>query len=141
MIMNKETLAEMLNGREMGEEITKEESATAKDYGLVVVFGYSDDLAEFRGAIHGEVDCYEGGDIFISSGKVLAQHYNCDCKYCGFEKLKKTALKIQAIWVNDGYSWTYETDIPHATFDIMEDGEKYCRGIVFDIKDTTKTKQ
>jgi hypothetical protein len=41
---------------------------------------------------------------------------------------------IEAIWGKDGYSWTYKTDIPHATFDIFEDGEKFCRGIVFDIK-------
>ena len=32
-------------------------------------------------------------------------------------------------------SWSYLTDIPHKTFDIMEDGEIYCRGIVFSLDD------
>ncbi len=43
---------------------------------------------------------------------------------------------INIIWHDEegGPCWTYETDIPHATFDIMEDGEKYCRGTVLDIK-------
>ena len=42
---------------------------------------------------------------------------------------------MKAVWGEEGYSWTYETAIPHATFEILEDEEKYCRGIVFDIKD------
>ena len=27
--------------------------------------------------------------------------------------------------------WTYETNIPHAEFVMYEDGDPYCRGIVF----------
>jgi hypothetical protein len=38
---------------------------------------------------------------------------------------------IDAVWCEGEYSWTYKTNIPHATFDIWEDGEKYCKGIVF----------
>jgi hypothetical protein len=48
---------------------------------------------------------------------------------------RKTARKIEAVWAEDGYSWTYRTDIPHATFEITEDGEPYCRGIVFALAD------
>lgn len=51
----------MLNGREYGDEITREEEAMAKAHGLVVVFGYSDDNMEFCGAITDEVGCYDGG--------------------------------------------------------------------------------
>ena len=36
-------------------------------------------------------------------------------------------------------AWTYMTDIPHATFDVMDDGELYCRGIVFALADLTAT--
>jgi hypothetical protein len=32
--------------------------------------------------------------------------------------------------------WTYSTVIPHATFDIMDADEIYCRGVVFHAKDT-----
>lgn len=39
---------------------------------------------------------------------------------------------IDAIWCEDGYSWTYHTNIPHATFNIYEGSETYCKGIVFE---------
>ncbi len=47
---------------------------------------------------------------------------------------------ITAIWDGDTdengqlITWTYKTDIPHETYMIYEDGEPYCRGIVFSIE-------
>ena len=32
-------------------------------------------------------------------------------------------------------TWSYETDIPHETFKIWEDGELFCIGLVFSIED------
>lgn len=101
--------AEGLNGREYLNEITPFEEQRAKELGFVVVFGYSDDCAEFRGAIYDEVDCYDGGRIFKYGDKY-----------------------VDAVWCDGEYSWTYDTNIPHTTFDIYEDGEKFCKGIVFD---------
>lgn len=31
--------------------------------------------------------------------------------------------------------WTYKTNIPHLDFNIMEEGEVYCEGLVFFIGD------
>ncbi len=46
------------------------------------------------------------------------------------------AMTIDALWCKEpGYSWTFRTDIPHATFEVVEDGEPYCRGIVFALAD------
>lgn len=44
---------------------------------------------------------------------------------------------IEAVWCPDepDCSWAYKTDIPHVTFDVVEDGELYCRGIVFRLAD------
>ena len=42
--MTAKELAELLNGREYGNEITSDEEKLAKESGLVVVFGYSDDM-------------------------------------------------------------------------------------------------
>ena len=36
-----------------------------------------------------------------------------------------------------GCWWSYETDIPHETFNIYEDGEVWCVGIVFSVEDLT----
>jgi len=137
--MDAKELAAKLHGREYLREITDEEAEWAKAAGLVVAFCASDDLIEFRGAIRDEGDCYDGGTVLIDAKGVLpswdeaseseetAQEY--------FER-KAKARTITALWplANEpGYTWTYKTDIPHETFEIVEDGEPYCRGIVFNI--------
>lgn len=132
--MTKEELAAILHGREHRSELTKDEAKNAADMGLVVVFGYSDDLMEFCGAIDEEVDCYDGGTAYLKNGRMLKNKCEDeDCPY--FAGLLKTAMTVESIWDAEGYSWTYKTDIPHATFDILEDGKKYCRGIVFAVED------
>ena len=133
-MITKEQLAERLNGREYMQEITKSEKKEAAESGLVVVFGASDDLIEFRGAIDDEQGAWQGGDFYIDNGGELfdEDHEDC-CKYK--TKAREAAHKITAIWDRDGYSWIYETKIPHVTFKIMEDGEKYCRGIVFSLQE------
>jgi hypothetical protein len=134
MIMTKEELAGLLNNRGIGHEITKGEALKAKENGLVVIFGYSDDGAVLQGAINDEVDCYDGGGFFINEKGLLPVHSDdCDCQYCGYEQAKKEAIKIEAIWDSEGYSWIYKTDVVFTTFDIMEGEEKYCRGIVIDM--------
>ena len=110
--VTKEQLAERLNGRQYGREITREEEKLAKESGLVVVFGASDDLCEMRGAIDDEFGCYDGGEI------------ECE-EYPG---------KLLALWMPTGSDWGYETDLPHADFNIYEDDMLYCVGMVVDLK-------
>lgn len=112
ILKNKSDFAKQLNGREYLNEISKEETQKAKELGLVIVFGYSDDNAEFRGAINDEIGCFNGGKIFEKNGKY-----------------------INALWCKSEFTWTYDTNIPHLTFDIFDNGEKYCKGIIFDKKD------
>lgn len=132
--MDKKEFAILLNSREYREEISRTEAQMAEKAGLVIVYGASDDLIEFDGAINDEQGCYEGGTIYMGEKGVFS--IDCENRDCPLlvERLKQCKT-IKAIWGKDGYSWTYETNIPHETFDIMEDGEKYCRGIVFDIAD------
>jgi len=133
--MTKEELASMLNGRAYREEITREEERIAGDNGLVVMFGYSDDNVELCGAINEEVSAWEGTTIPFLNGKILKSECKDEnCPY--FKELAKSPniKKVEALWGKEGeYSWTFKTDIPHATFEILEDNEKFCRGIVFDI--------
>lgn len=137
--MTKEELAAKLDCREIGEEITRTEAFDAKDAGLIVLFGASDDLAEFRGALNDEAGCFEGGELLVTrEGKLLPGHEPyCECDFCGYAVAKADSRKIIAKW-NDSESdcsWSYETDIPHSTFKILEDGVVYCIGIVFSIAD------
>ena len=130
--MNVQELANLLNGREYRQEITKEEAQQAKEAGLVVVYGASDDLMEFDGVIHDELGAWNGTTAYLNEHGLLVNDCVDECPH--FEKAKQKARTIKAIWHDNGeYSWTFETTISHATFDIVEDGEKYCRGIVFEL--------
>lgn len=129
--MELKQFAEMLNGKEYGyPQFTKEELQIAKDNGFVIVYGASDDLMEFDGAIYAEADCFDGGEVYFdNTGAIDEEFENSNC--------------IKALWCDDDIkdenggliTWTYETDIPHETFMIYEDGESYCRAIVFSIDD------
>lgn len=141
--MTKEELAKELHGNEYTKEISKALEAEAKASGLVVVFGASDDLIEFRGAIQDEAGACEGGKFWIVDGKLWegpeCDHRGRGCKYAqaADAEAKKRGAMIDAVWDQGGYSWVYHTTIPHATFDVMEGKEKYCRGIVFSLADAT----
>jgi hypothetical protein len=139
--LTKEALAAMLNGRQYGKEISKLESARAKSAGLVVVFGYSDDNVEFRGAIDDEIGAYNGTTLRITPLGLLPEW---DVDDMSDEQdaeayfLKKHAgyQEIEACWASEGdYSWTFKTEIPHAPFEVLEDEGPFCRGIVFALAD------
>lgn len=121
--------AKRIDGREYRSEVSKELAQELKENRLVAVFGYSDDVMVFEGAINDEF--YE--TTYVTKDGVLEN--SCeddDCPY--FAKLKKSAKMVVPKWAEeDGISWIYETEIPHATFNIMEDGDIYCRGIVFSL--------
>ncbi|HXE63261.1 MAG TPA: hypothetical protein VN519_06945 [Bryobacteraceae bacterium] len=141
--MTREELAAKLNGREYGEEMTKEEGAEAKRNGVVVVYGASDDLMEFRGAIYDEAGAYNGRAVLLDCNGILPSWDDAinggESGAAEYLRRKPLCKVIEAVWT-DGVDdplppWSYKTDIAHSTFDIMEDGEVYCRGIVFELVD------
>ena len=111
--MTLKEFANMLDGREYRNEITPEEEKLAKKLGFVVVFGYSDDNAELRGAIDDEIGCFDGG---------LLEHDDLPAP-------------IYADWCPEDIDccWAYGTSIPYEKFYIYEHNELYCVGIVCDI--------
>jgi hypothetical protein len=130
-----EELAKMLDGREMGQEIFHDESVIAKASGLVVVFGYSDDNVEFRGAVDYEMGAYGGKKIRITpAGLVLNKCDEDACPY--YLEQRRNAAVLRAVWADTGQpAWTYDVPWPHSTFNVMEDGEVFCRGVVFALSD------
>lgn len=129
MAMDIKEFANLISGRQYGyPQFTKEQLQIAKDNGFVIVYGASDDLMEFAGAIEDEGNCFDGGEVYFDKNGVT-ENENDNC--------------IEALWCdNDSkdengeiITWTYETDIPHETFIIYDDDETYCRGIVFSIND------
>lgn len=140
--MTAKELANALDNREITCGISKEQEHQAAENGLVIVFGYSDDNAEFCGAIDDEVGCFGGGTIYLTKDGILPEPECVEGDHCPyFSTVKKAAKRIEAVWSEtpDTPCWTYETDIPHETFRIFEDGEVWCVGIVFSIKDLAPT--
>lgn len=145
MKKTKEEFAQLLNGREYRAEMTREEELIAKESGLLVCFGASDDLLEFRGIVNDEVGAYNGsvaffvkkrgGKIDVLSEYALEEIQNLmDEHEIDFELPK---LKVVAEWSpNDlDCSWRINSELSNATFDIMEHEELYCRGIVIELSD------
>lgn len=122
-------IAEKLNGIAYGEDISDIE-AEAKEHGIVIVMGASDDLMEFSGAIEDE-----GGLAYGKGGKVYF-----DRSGVSQDDAKRDNV-IAAIWCNSHdengvpATWSYKTEIPHEKFKVFEDEELYCIGIVFSIED------
>ena len=128
--MNEKEIAAILDGMEYGADLPAATVLDAKRNGIVIVFGASDDLMEFRGAIEDELVCYGGGIAYIDQrGLVRNKCNNKDCPY--LQEIILYAKPIRAIFDSEGYAWIFKTDIPYETFEILENGEKYCRGIVF----------
>ncbi len=128
--MELKEFAEMLNGKEYGyPQFKPEEIQIAKENGFVIVYGASDDLMEFDGAIYDEAGCFDGGEVWFNREGVVDT-----------PTIPKDRC-IETLWCDDCarderggiITWTYKTDIPHETFMIYDEGESYCRGIVFDV--------
>lgn len=147
--MTPQAFADMITGRQYGDELTKEERPLAKTHGLVVVFGYSDDNVEFDGAIDDEVSVYDakGKAIRFTRNGTLYEDPDCDER----EVLEKFGVldhvlngpdtaQIRAWWCREdgGPCWTFEADFPHATFEVKDDDLPFCRGLVFKLEDAFK---
>lgn len=129
--------ADRLNGLEYDELADRVPEAEAlfeeaKRKGIIVVYGLSDDLMEFDGAFRDEAGCWcrDRGPVTVTFDEDGTS-----------DDGKEHRNRILAYWCRDShtetdyYRWTYETDIPHEEFDTFEEGEKWCRGLVFLKKD------
>lgn len=131
--ITKEDLAKILNNRQYREEINNKEEMLAKENNLVVVFGASDDLIEFRGAFYEEFGAYTGADFYFNKEMTLVYDEN---EIDFFKVLKyKLPNHIRADWSFDDYSWFISANFPCSYFDVLEDDEKYCRGLIFSLDD------
>lgn len=138
--MNTKQLADLVSGQQYPFRMPAELDSQAKESGLVVVYGSSDDLMEFRGAINDEIGAWNGTVAFVDRhglladfDRILASGHDIQNKLRNYFKREGSGIAIKAVWGALPYSWTYETRIPHDTFEIVEDGEPFCRGIVFSL--------
>lgn len=114
--MNAKEFAQLLDGREGPYFLPTDLARQAKASGLVVVYGVSDDILKVEGAVDEEFACITGGAAaFEVAGKPVA---------------------VIAKWCEEpGCCWSYSLSVAHEVFRIIEDGEVYCRGVVFSVAD------
>lgn len=119
----------------------QELAGKAAQAGIVIVTGESDDLVVFYGAIDGEVGSAEETRVAIDANGIIPDYESIQSEYTEDEMRaymqRKTGHRlITARWHDEGNPcWTLETDIPHKTFDIHEDGEVFSRAIMFNLSD------
>ena len=142
--MTAKELADKMNGRLPGCEITQAETEQAERSNLVVVYGASDDLIEVEGAFQEELGGWGGRTLFLHPEYGFVHEPEDEdwetLTVYGVSEVVSERLSssrtIKAVWGGEeGTSWTFKTDIPHETFDVIEDGEVFCRGIVFSLDD------
>ena len=144
--LTRQELAERLNNCERGEEISKELEQLAKENNLVVLFGYSDDGLEIRGAIYDELGAYNGGEFaLIKKGELYSDeeeentYHKTDCDSIlplseEYAQPEEKERRISLKWLDEGdKSWEIETQMPHSKFLIREEAEPFSDGIVIDL--------
>lgn len=138
MSITKEEMAARINLREYGEELNDSDKRDAKDSGLLVVYGASDDLVEFDGLFTDEVGAWNGAELKIDRKGVLRDWENVSDDESEAEDYfarKGSTKDLEAVWGADKAAWTFKTDIPNAKFTINDEGSVFCIGIVIDGKD------
>lgn len=135
-----QSYADELNGNHYGEEGNADLFRHMKADRVVAVFGYSDDLMLFRGAIDDETG-YE--EAFVTKAGLLEN--NCESDRCPhFKKLKKPATQVYggSTDTDGGSMFHFFIRGPNrskferfAEFKIMDDDGIYCTGIVFSLDD------
>jgi hypothetical protein len=138
--MTKEQFAAMLDDRQYGDEITTGECKLANEHGLLVVFGDSDDGVKMRGFYHYFFNAIKGGSwqFFLTDNNELVFAAQDSLFSSAIDRSKP--LIIEANWCPDNLdtSWLIKANVDCATFDIFEDDELFCRGVVLDKKDIVK---
>lgn len=141
--MTLKEMAEKLNGKTYEYCLYKMHNTLAEEArnnGMVICTGASDDLIEFDGAIYDEGGCFDGGDVYFDKDSIAQNGEELPNKitviWCGMVDGENAGPESDfKTEEGDLITWCYKTDIPHETFMIFDDGEPYCRGIVFSIED------
>lgn len=156
--MTIENYAEMLNAQKLQTTLTDIDGSMAKEHGFIILFIWEipeelykkfdgDARCRCSGAINGNVHIWEteakhGNEgIYFIKGKLIKSEDHCDYSDCPFHEAAKNQIdRIRLHYSSMDDEWWFETEIPHATFNIYhagypgDDEEIYCKGIVIDTK-------
>ena len=156
-------LAKLLDGNECGDELEndliKDINEFCAERNWLIVYPYSDDNLELRGAYDDEIGAWDGTTIrFVKAGDFYMDEDDEECYHKASEnmfvtvneheidEIKKSVgnwldyngLIIEALWEPKelpDYAWAYHTlgNVDCAEFDIYEDGEPHARCKIIDL--------
>lgn len=149
---NKEKVANIIDGRKRGKEVTLNILQEASNNNLIIIYGKNDDLMEIRGAVNldhistGGTALYavinSENNIFVIGehdfGAIKKARSMLDFEMPEFEVIEMKKVPSKRIELNEGYinpSWLVYSKIPYAEFDIMDGKEIFCRGAVIDVNE------
>ena len=126
--MNIKDFANHLGTRPMGDEVPYYLVCEAQRLNYLVIFGVSDDLVEICGKHHYEFDAFRPTTLYVTKNRVYSANETHPTT------AKPIHVEYSAPTATNPALWKFTTDIPHATFDVVEEGEPgiFCRGIVID---------
>lgn len=142
--MDTKELARLLDRIDYGTKIPTDITTRAAQAGLVIAYGASDDLLKFDGAFRDEIGAYAGTEVVVDRIGVIPNFndlvdnrgHDLKGRLRDYFRREGDGKTIKILWRAEGdYSWTFETKIPHETFEIVEYGGPFCRGIVFSVAD------
>jgi len=141
-MMTRDAAAAFLNGSEYADVGTPSHLRAMKAAGLVAVYGLSNDLIELRGAIDEEVEALRGGVVSILPDGIIDG--SCTQDHCPYrERLVRGASTVTGVFDDDaaqGHVWRFETDLPHTTFETLDNGEPFCLGVVVSLEDVARVR-
>lgn len=133
-------LVQLIGDLEYGDDIPGTALEFAQEIGAAIIYGYSDDGILVEGVTEDQADAYGGTTVWVDKEGFLPLNSNLTLTDEGAETLDECrklvnrfdrSVKVEAIEEQGNYYWQYKTDWPHKTFEIMEDGKPWCKGIVF----------
>ncbi len=125
-----------LNGRGVSWVLYPDEIKDVKKDGLVIAWVPSDNFLQFEGEITEEEWVPFEGRLWIAPNKCLTK----DFTHPELPEIKPVFCpknKYGTVYA----TWEILTAIPHETFNILDDGETYCIGVVFKWNDVFKKKE
>lgn len=151
-MLTKEQLAQKLNGVQYNHEskLIKPLLQEIKEAALLVIYGASDDLVEFGGVWWDEAGAFDGSVLrFNSDGLIQSEgdfveelsnslqeiedEENILVKMQNYCDLWTNASWVKVIIPDDGSNFAYETNLPFATFEVLDEDRLYCVGLVVEL--------
>lgn len=137
-------IATRLDGVHRREEDSRINEYELQGFAIVVAFGASDDCIELRGSVCDEFEAYEGTEImplrggFVNEEGLKEINDVIGDNIGGQINLFEFIPTLKAEWSpdgNDGPAWRITPSCQFAKFNVMEDGEAFCEGAVFYLRD------